>query len=329
MASVKTFKLEQDTVERLQAITNELGMSWDATFSALSSMYEQNKMAVEQGRTKEVQQFQTLLQQVADTYLGSLEINGQAEQRIRVEYAARIESAEQSVASLKEAAEKAKQAQTKAEDAYIALAKEHDQQTEELKNAQNALVAAKTSAEKQAAKDAESIAETKKFNEVLQGQVADLQAKLDAMKAEVEAAVALEEEAKTAKQQAQEIAAEKAGLQAQIDALNKQLADEKERAEKQAAALNQQIEDEKQHAKDQIAELTGRFKERADNAEQAAKNRLDAAVLAEREQCTKKAQERIDKMQASLDKATEQRDAWQAKFYELKEQKEQHPASEN
>lgn len=163
-------------------------------------------------------------------------------------------------------------------------------QAEELKNAQNALVATQTSAEKQAAKDAEAIAETKKFNEVLQGQVAD--------------------------------------LQAQIDALNKQLADEKERAEKQAAALNKQIEDEKQHAKDQIAELTDRFKERAENAEQAAKNRLDAAVLAEREQCTTKAQERIDKMQASLDKATEQRDEWREKYYALRDNP-QKDSSEN
>lgn len=301
MTTAKTFKLEQETLERLQAISAGLGLTWDETFSTLSTLYEQNQAASEQGRTAETRQFQALLQKVADAYTAALELNGTAEERIRHEYAARVVTAEQSVVSLKEKANAAELAQDKAETHAIELEGKLKEMTDELNAVKREYMEYKSRAEKQAQLDATTLNDTKKLNGILQTQIANLTEQVEAMKEKTAAAEAVSTEL------------------AKVRAKEQQSAKALAEAKQEVAALQKQLADVQTAGKAREQELKGRYDERAENAQQAAENKLQAAILAEREQSNTRAQTRLDKMQAQLDKATARADEWQEKYYALKD----------
>ncbi len=302
MATAKTFKLEQATIDKLQDIASSLGMTWDETFSALSALYEQNQQASHQGRTAEMKQFQALLQQLADSYTAALAYNATAEDRIRQEYAARIMTSEQAVESLKERAQKAEQEKDKADVHVIEMDGKVSDLTKELKGVSSEYMEYQRRAEQKAKEDASSITETKRNNEVLQRQVTNLAEQVDSMKEKVASVDAVNAELAKVRDEARQSAVSLDAARKEIETLKKELADAKAAAQ----------------AREQ--ELKGRYDERAENAKQAAENDKQKAVLAEREQAAARAQERIDKMQEQVDKATARADEWQEKYYALKEQ---------
>ena len=301
MATPKTFKLEPETMSRLQAISEGLGMTWDETFSTLSSLYEQNYASSEQGRAAETKQFQALLQKVSDAYTAALAYNGTAEDRIRHEYAARIETSEQAVSSLKDQLADAVEAKEKAEAHASELDGKLKDQTDELNAVKKEYEEYKADAEAQAKQDAVAFYEQKKLNGLLQDQIANLSEQLDGMKDKAASADSVRAELARLRDEAKQSAAALDEARKEIETL-KVVSSEEQRA-----------------AKAREQELRQRYEERAENARQAAENKLRAAVIAEREAGVAKVQERIDKMQAQIDKATARADAWQEKYYALKE----------
>ena len=125
MANDKVFSARADeaTIERLNAVAEQSGMKKSDLLPALLEAYESNcvRQALP-GRTTEIDNFHSLLSQVERAYTGSLELNVNAENRIREEYEARIISNEEAVQALrsqlaqaKEAVDVAKAAQQEAE----------------------------------------------------------------------------------------------------------------------------------------------------------------------------------------------------------------------
>ena len=311
-ATGKTFKVEPETVERLQAISNELGMTWDETFNELAGHYMQSQAAKEQGREAEVGQFRSLLNQLSDAYTQSLQLYANVEETTRQKFEARIASAEQSVASLKEAADAAKAEAKDAQDWINAVKKERDDLSDELSRLKDALEAATASADADAEKHESALEEMRQLNTLLKEKNETLTQKVEASEAELAAAVELETTAKEAKEEAKKEAARADAAEAEVPRLTAELAAAQEKA------------------KADFQELKGRYEEKLDAQKDRLENEKETAVLDERrhveavfraslEAAEEKHQERIEKMQAAIDKLTEQRDAWQEKFYALRD----------
>ena len=311
-ATGKTFKVEPETVERLQAISNELGMTWDETFNELAGHYMQSQAAKAQGREAEVGQFRSLLNQLSDAYTQSLQLYANVEETTRQKFEARIASAEQSVASLKETADAAKAEAKDAQDRINAVKKERDDLSDELSRLKDALEAATASADADAEKHESALEEMRQLNTLLKEKNETLTQKVEASEAELAAAVELETTAKEAKEEAKKEAARADVAEAEVPRLTAELAAAQEKA------------------KADLQELKGRYEEKLDAQKDRLENEKETAVLDERrhveavfraslEATEEKHQDRIEKMQAAIDKLTEQRDAWQEKFYALRD----------
>lgn len=103
MATVaKTFKLDQETIEKLQGVIDATGLTWDGAFAMLASQYTAQQAAQATGRETEMQDFTMLLSKISEAYSTALAINANTDERIRAEYSHRLTASEEAVASLKE-----------------------------------------------------------------------------------------------------------------------------------------------------------------------------------------------------------------------------------
>ena len=297
MANDKVYSVRADdaTIAQLDKIAEESGLKKAEVLPVLLSTYAtaQAKSFLP-GRATEIENVTNLLDQIKTAYLASLELNANAEARIRSEFAARIENNEQASAS---GAEKADRATNEAKEVKSTLADVSKKLEEETKRANET----ETTLGKLHREAAEEKARLVKFNETLQVQADTLKEKVDAAATELEATAALESENARLKDDCQ-------------DAIKRA-----EKAEAEAANFAKKLDEAVEKAKTDATELKGRYDERFDNLREKLENEKEAALIKERNAANQRHQERIDKMQASIDKLTEQRDAWQEKFYELRD----------
>ena len=260
-------------------------------FRALLDTYQMQVAAgAMPGRSDEIAHVDDLLGQIKTVYLSSLSLAQNAADVARKEQAAAIERNEKTITDLQEKSAKLKEAADEAGEERDAVRQELDERLKELE-----------SLKKDAATAAETIEQTKRFNQTLQEQLDELREKAEAARTELEAAADLEGE----------VAKLKDDLAAAVARA--------EKAENEASNLSQKLTDATEKVKTDATELKGRYDEKFDNLRAKLKNEKEAAVLAERSAADEKNHARIDKMQATIDKLTEQRDQWQEKFYALRE----------
>ena len=258
MADQKPFSVraDQEVIDKYSEIAEAAGLKKSELLPVLLASYaqEQAKAALP-GRGTEIDHVESLLNQLKDAYLHSLEINANAEARIRQEFAARIENNEQAVASLKAKADAAVAKEQEAKAALDAVTAERD----ELKTR------------------AENKDQLEKFNKSLQEQVTDMREKIEASKAELEAAAELEKQS--------------ADLKSNLKAAE----DRAEKSEAEAADLRKKLEDAKVRADADRVELKGRYDEKMDNLRDKLENEKQAAVLAERQKQQEAAAAKMEK----------------------------------
>ena len=283
-------------------------------FRALLETYQMQMAAgAMPGRSDEIAHVNELLGQFKTVYLASLTLAQNAADVARKEQAATIERNEKTISDLQEKSLKLKEAADAAHTERDAARTELKERTAELDSIKKELEATQAASEKNAATAAETIEQTKRFNETLQAQMDEMRKKVEKAATELEAAAALEAESEKLK----------ADLHAAIERA--------EKAEAEAAGLSKKLAEQTEKAKTDATELKGRYDEKFDNLREKLTNEKEAAVLEERrfvdsqlraavDAADVKHQERIDKMQAAIDKLTEQRDAWQEKFYALREE---------
>ena len=260
-------------------------------FRALLDTYQMQVAAgAMPGRSDEIAHVDDLLGQIKTVYLSSLSLAQNAADVAKKEQAAAIERNEKTITDLQEKTLKLKEAADVAGEERDAVRQELDERMKELE-----------SLKKDAATAAETIEQTKRFNQTLQEQLDELREKAEAARAELEAAAALKEE----------VAKLKANLASAVTRA--------EKAEGEVDVLTKKLADATEKAKTDATELKGRYDVKFDNLREKLTNEKEAAVLAERSSADQKHQERIDKLQATIDKLTEQRDQWQEKFYALRE----------
>lgn len=273
MADQKPFSVraDQEVIDKYSEIAEAAGLKKSELLPVLLASYaqEQAKAALP-GRGTEIDHVESLLNQLKDAYLHSLEINANAEARIRQEFAARIENNEQAVASLKAKADAAVAKEQEAKAALDAVTAERDELKTRAENVDAALEKLRDESAKQ--KD-----QLEKFNKSLQEQVTDMREKIEASKAELEAAAELEKQS--------------ADLKFNLKAAE----DRAEKSEAEAADLRKKLEDAKVRADADRVELKGRYDEKMDNLRDKLENEKQAAVLAERQKQQEAAAAKMEK----------------------------------
>lgn len=275
-AGGKTYKLEQATQEKLQAISDEMGLTWDGTFSALADLYAQQK-AIDAlpGRKTEINEVQSLLNRLSEAFTHSWQVNADTDERIRMEYAQRMATQEEAIAALKEKAEtaeataKALNEQTAAAEAEL---KEYRSQNIML---QNDLQKIKADAIASAEANAKALADKEKLNQYITDQLNNMKEKV---------AAADEMKAKIAKMQE-----ELSKLQGELNTTTEKL-----------HHAQREVKDQK----DRQTELKGRYEERMELAQQKAANDLRDAVLKAKEEAAAKLDELREKHTAELARLT-------------------------
>lgn len=102
MAAVaKTFKIDEEVLQRLEAICKESGLTWSGTIAQLVAQYKAQEAAVAVGRVTEMETFTTMTTKLQEAYAGSLELAAQTEDRLRNEFAGRFTTQETAIAALK------------------------------------------------------------------------------------------------------------------------------------------------------------------------------------------------------------------------------------
>ena len=179
-ANDKVFSVRTDdeTLKKLETLADESGMRKADLLPVLIDCYarEQAKGALP-NRSTEIDNVRSLLAQIDHAYLVSLELAANADARIREEYAARLATNEQAVASLREKADKASSEAKEAKDALASAREEGDAEAARADAAEAAL-------EKLQGEAAEEKDRLLKFNAALQSQVDALKEKADAVAAE-------------------------------------------------------------------------------------------------------------------------------------------------
>lgn len=305
MANEKVFSVRADeaTIEKMNQIAEDSGMKKAEILPVLISAWEANAIREAlPGRSTEIDNVHNLLAQIERAYTSSLELNINAENRIRTEYEARISSGEQAVASLKEAEAKAKADAATAKEAVENLSKERDQLLSDLAQAHE-LIETKT----------ESIEGLKAAKDSIERHLVDVEAKLSAMPD-------MEERAKTA--------------EATIEDLKRKLAEAEQEHEKKLWELRNLNTDAMNAQRD-------KFTKKLDEASERYNQLMHqmTATLAEARKNAEKAEDKArEKMEAVLDKAEKRHEAEISRLLaqielitkkEDKERKEKNASSSN
>lgn len=243
-ASVRSFRVTDDVMARFNAVKDDLKLNQDAALAMLINAYElEQAKEVLPDRETEIANFQMKARELVDAFLFSLQLNADAEDRIRGEVALKIESLEKTITEYQQKLEQERQKisameQEKAElEAAIA---ELAVLREQLAKAIQAQADAKSQHEKQM-KDKEEIVS------MLQDKLAEAEKKAagyDPLKAERDALVAdlsATKEAQKEQQRDSELQAERAARAAE-KAQEAAVVAVKAEAEERIGALREQLQ---------------------------------------------------------------------------------------
>lgn len=163
------FRIDQDTADAFRRFCEENGMNQAQGFDHIMQVIEMDKAKIATpGRATEIEGFEKSIKDIMTAYLNSIEINNNAEARIREQFASSLDRKNKTIDELRE---KVEQLQVEKEAAEIAQATAEKAQAtaeEREKNATEQMESAKKTA-----------ADQERINDMLTKQLADATEKLD------------------------------------------------------------------------------------------------------------------------------------------------------
>lgn len=197
MAETKTkaFRADEETINRINAWAEQEGLRNADVLPALLNLVE---LADERkglaGRSDEIDNFQNLLRQIETAYIASLNLAGNAEERIRSEFADEMASHTQTVIDLQEQVRKEKEAAaaaTEERDKALARADADTARTEQ--------------AEKRVKELEQSLTNKEKLNAVLSEKASELKEKIAILDADLAEAKQSKKRAEQAERRAEDL----------------------------------------------------------------------------------------------------------------------------
>lgn len=206
------FRIDQDTAARFRSFCEQNGMNQAQGFDHVMQVMEMDKAkATTPGRAVEIEGFEKSIKDIMAAYLYSLEINNNAEARIREQFASSLESKDKTIADLQKQLEQLQTAKEAAENNQKETEKAKESAEERAKNATAQMEAAQ-----------KTVADQERINTMLTVQLADVTGKLDgydilkASEADLKAKLADMERTLVDQKKSAEITLQQATIQAEL-----------------------------------------------------------------------------------------------------------------
>lgn len=199
MGEVKqtNFRINQDTADAFRRFCEENGMNQAQGFDHVMQVVELDKAkATTPGRATEIEGFEKSVKDIMAAYLNSIEINNNAEARIREQFASSLDRKDKTIDELRTKVEELQASKADAETARAEAEKAQAAAEEREKNATEQMEAAKKTASDQ-----------ERINSMLTVQLTDATAKLDGYDTLKESETALKSEVAELKHQISEAVA--------------------------------------------------------------------------------------------------------------------------
>lgn len=268
----RSFRISDETTEKFRQLCGDFA-NQNVALNALISAYEiQQAKAVLTDRQTDVSDYDAHLQALQTAFLHSLEVNENAESRIRQEFQRQLESKDSTISDLQERIKQAESdTERVTEQAKISTA-EANARVEQAKNEVDSLHKELTSANKQ-------VSELSARLESVQSQVTDKQQIIDNLNQQLTAAKVLTEKAESAETRA--IKAE-----TELNTIKSELSEEKKLHESDVKELKQQLASQQTTA-EQSAQVAERL---AEVAKREALADLKEKYIAELDELRKRVQ---------------------------------------
>lgn len=303
MGEVKqtNFRIDQETADAFRKFCEDNGMNQAQGFDHIMQVVEMDRAkAVAPTRTTEIESFEKSVKDIMAAYLYSIEINQNAEGRIREQFASDLDRKDKTIDDLRTKAEQLQAEKDASESAAAEAVKAKDQAEKDAAAAEKVRIAAeKTAEDKQTIADtlAAKLAEAEKKAEGFDDLKAALYASQEAQKAAeqrikeiqrdaAEAAKDAAREAERSKDQAVKETSD--ALQAQISALQDKLRTSK--SETDAARRDAEtartvaIAELSQVHRAEVAEIRAKLDARTEDLMQARQQAGDTQILLQKEQ---------------------------------------------
>lgn len=243
---VRSFRVTENVVNKIKEIQEDLGFTQDGAFSELVRVYEMEKCKNSiPNRETEIANFQAKVGELIDSFLYSLQLNQDAESRIRAEFELKLENDAAQIANLRK---KVKEIEEQATESNLVAMKETDKRKlaeQSLKDALEKIETIQTTL-----KDKENI------NFMLTAKLAEAEKKLDDYPALKETNDTLKEKYERLQQEMNELKRdhELAKARAEMEK-EKAVASAELNTERSLLALEKQKNEENQKLRDKIEKL--------------------------------------------------------------------------
>lgn len=178
------FRIDSDTADNFRRFCEEQGLNQAQGFDHIMQVVELNRAKVAApGRTTEIESFEKSVKDIMSAYLNSLEINANAEDRIKEQFSSALNRKDKVIADLQEKVDNLQILKESAEAAQADAQKALDDAKDHEKNALEQMDSAKKTA-----------ADQERINTMLTAQLADATEKLDGYDSLKESEAALKSE---------------------------------------------------------------------------------------------------------------------------------------
>lgn len=225
----RTFRITEETAEKLKAICADVGNQNTALESLIAAYETQNAAAVISDRQTDIADYNNHIQALQAAFLHSLEITENTENRIRAEFQQQLESKDSTIISLQESLKRAESDVQAADERAAAAQMNAQAETEQ----QSAIIADLQTRLENANQKAEEQAETIRADK---GIISDKERIISSLQTELDTARKAADSVPELTTRAMNAETSLAAAQREIENLNQMLAAEKEKAE-QAATL--------------------------------------------------------------------------------------------
>ena len=229
---VRSFRISDSVLEKFKAFCNDFDNQNLALDSLINAYEVQNAKAILVDRQTDIADYDTHIQALQSAFLRSLELNENAERRIRAEFKSLLSSKDETIMQLQSEKTQAQEQSEQDRNAYNTLKQATDERIkttqEEVTESQIALQNANERAdiERKAREQAETI------SLMLSEQVEQLKKQVSDLTTKVEQA---EQKQKQVEQTSSELSKELMNLQSMYSQMQKELADEQSSKEKELA----------------------------------------------------------------------------------------------
>ena len=178
------FRIDSDTADNFRRFCEEQGLNQAQGFDHIMQVVELNRAKVAApGRTTEIESFEKSVKDIMSAYLNSLEINANAEDRIKEQFSSALNRKDKVIADLQEKVDNLQILKESADAAQADAQKALDDAKDHEKNALEQMDSAKKTA-----------ADQERINTMLTAQLADATEKLDGYDSLKESEAALKSE---------------------------------------------------------------------------------------------------------------------------------------